>query len=212
MTIEVQGLGHSYNQIELFSNLTFSIPSGKSCAIVGANGSGKSTLMQILAGRITPQNGNVHFITPDQKVIPSEEIYAHISWMAPMIELYSVLTVNEALRLHARFKPLILPVNEILDLIQLTTHSNKLLKNLSSGMLQRFKIGLALFTQSSILLLDEPTGFMDEANTERFLTLIHEYQGSRTYLLASNIPQEYSRICQLISLHSFESFNSIYPQ
>jgi ABC-type multidrug transport system ATPase subunit len=200
MTIEVQGLGHSFNQNELFNNLTFTIPSKSSCAIVGANGSGKSTLMQILAGRITPQKGNVTFITSNNKVIPAEDVYSHIAWTAPMIELYAVLTVHEAVRLHARFKPLVLPIDDILDLIQLTPHQRKPLKNLSSGMMQRLKVGLALFSQSSLLLLDEPTGFMDEANTERFLSLIQEYQGERTYILASNIAQEWQSINQIISL------------
>jgi len=200
MTIEVQCLGHSFNQNELFNNLTFTIPSKSSCAIVGANGSGKSTLMQILAGRITPQKGNVTFIISNNKVIPAEDVYSHIAWTAPMIELYSVLTVNEAVRLHARFKQLLLPINDILDLIQLTPHRQKPLKNLSSGMMQRLKVGLALFSQSSLLLLDEPTGFMDETNTERFLSLIQEYQGDRTYILASNIAQEWQSISQIISL------------
>jgi ABC-type multidrug transport system ATPase subunit len=200
MTIEVQDLGHSFNQNVLFNNLTFTVPSNGSCAIVGANGSGKSTLMQILAGRIAPQKGKITFKTAKDQVISPDEIYTHIAWTAPMIELYSVLTVEEAVQLHARFKPLLLPINEILDLIRLTPHLRKPLKNLSSGMMQRLKVGLALFTQSSLLLLDEPTGFMDQANTERFLSLIHEYQGNRTYILASNITQEWQSIRQIISL------------
>jgi ABC-type multidrug transport system ATPase subunit len=211
MTIEVQSLGHSFNRNKLFHNLTFTIPSKSSCAIVGANGSGKSTIMQILAGRITPQQGTVTFKNTNNQIISTEEMYAHIAWTAPMIELYSVLTVREAINLHARFKPLFLPVNEILDLIHLTSHRHKPLKNLSSGMMQRLKVGLALFSKSSVLLLDEPTGFMDESNTELFLTLIHQYQNERTYILASNIAQEWQSLTQIIKLESLEetSFREI---
>ena len=204
MIIEAHNIGHAYNRHWLFRSLDFIIPSGNSCAIIGANGSGKSTLMQIIAGRIQPNEGKIIYHVkdsiPKNEFISPENLYTKIAWTAPMIDLYKVLTVKETLMLHAHFKPLMFSTLDCLDLIRLGTHSEKPVKNLSSGMLQRLKVGLALFSVSDLILLDEPTSFMDELNAEYILSLIQRYQGDRTLILASNLPHEWQHINRKIIL------------
>jgi ABC-type multidrug transport system ATPase subunit len=94
--------------------------------------------------------------------------------------------------LHFKLKPCRLSggIEACIEALNLAPHRQKALRHFSSGMLQRAKLGLALFSASDVLLLDEPTSFMDEANIRFALSLIEQHQGNRTLLLASNLPHE----------------------
>lgn len=190
--ISVQELGKKYYQRWIFKNINLEIEPGQHIALIGANGSGKSTLMHILAGQTLPTQGYVRYLT-DQKRIPMDHWYRYLSWASPAQNLYLDFTLREHLQIHFSLKPCLLKdPYHIIDILNLSQHQDKKLRFFSSGMLQRVKIGIALFTKSSILLLDEPTSFMDEKNTAHTLELIHTYAGKRIYILASNIPKEYA--------------------
>ena len=89
---------------------------------------------------------------------------------------------------------------EVIDILNLRPHIDKKLRFYSSGMLQRAKVGLALFTQSDILLLDEPTSNMDPDNANLILDLIDNHLEERTYVLASNMEREYQSFEHILRL------------
>ncbi len=190
--ISVHQLGKKFYQRWIFKDLTLDIHPEEHLALIGANGSGKSTLMHILTGHTLPTQGYVHYTTSDQRKIPIDYWYRYLSWASPAMELYLDISLSEHLNMHFSFKNCILPdPMNIIEILDLARHKNKKLRFFSSGMLQRVKIATALFTQSSVLFLDEPTSFMDEHNTQHTLQLIQEYIGKRIYILASNIEKEY---------------------
>ncbi len=200
MAIEARGLGHQFNQHWVFRNLAFSIPAGGSLAILGANGAGKSTLVKLIAGQLTHTEGTLAH-TVAGKTIEAENLYRHLSWCAPYIEAYPALTVQESFALHFRFKACLLSgAAECLDMLQLTAHARKPLHQLSSGLLQRVYLGLALFSQSALLLLDEPTSHMDEANAAFALALVTAHRAGRTLVLASNMEREYEHFHERLPL------------
>ncbi len=190
--ISVQQLGKKYYQRWIFRNINLEIKPGQHIALIGANGSGKSTLMHILAGQTLPTAGCVRYLI-DQQRIPMDHWYRYLSWASPAQNLYLDFTLREHLQIHFSLKPCLLKhPHHIIDILNLSRHQNKKLRFFSSGMLQRVKIGIALFSNSSILLLDEPTSFLDETNSAHTLELIQTYVGKRIYILASNIPKEYA--------------------
>jgi ABC-type multidrug transport system ATPase subunit len=184
-------LGHRYGRHWLFRQLSFELTAGEALVITGENGSGKSTLLRILAGQMAASEGSLTF-TEDAKAIEVERWYRYLSWSAPAIELYGELTVAEATEWHFRLKDCLLASsNAVLENLELSPLRKQQVRSLSSGQQQRLRVGLALFSASPLLLLDEPTAFMDSRQAERILALIDTYRQGRLYILASNRPDEY---------------------
>lgn len=191
-TLQLQHIGKRFQGKWLFRELTFTLQQGEQLALLGMNGAGKSTLMRIIAGQLTPTEGKVVMIS-GKKRISHDFFYPFVSWTSPAMQLYPDLTLKEHIDLHFQLKNCLLPTpTDMIDLLQLQKDADKKLRFYSSGMLQRVKVGLALFSQSQILLLDEPTANMDTENAQRILDLIQTYVGNRVYLLASNLEREYA--------------------
>jgi len=200
--IELAGVGKKYNKRWLFKDLSLSLGPEKKLALIGTNGSGKSTLLRIIAAQTSPSVGNVKY-SLDGKAIPLTNAYQHISWMGPYLEVFPELTLHELFRLHFRFKSPIVPsLEELMELLNLSGEKNKMLRYYSSGMMQRAKVGLAIFTQSRVLMLDEPTSNLDKKNASLILDLIEKYLGERIFILASNMEREYENIPRQLKLGS----------
>lgn len=202
LQIQLDGVGKKFYQRWIFRHISKKITPGNALAIIGGNGSGKSTLLRIIAGQLIPTEGKVSYHHHDGK-IKFENWYQHISWSAPALEIYLDLTLMEFWSLHFRIKKCYLnSLTEMASLLELRAHQDKKLRYYSSGMLQRVKVGTALFSQTSVILLDEPTSNLDSYYTELLMKLISEYVKDRIYILASNIPSEYNMIDHHITLHS----------
>ncbi len=173
----------------VFANVNFSLETAKRMAVVGANGAGKSTLLRIIAGAAAPDVGNVRFFDSDGE-IAVEKRYRHVSWSGPNVEFPPDISMRDAFKLHFSFRVPWAKPEQIAQIIRLQTHLDKKLRHFSSGMLQRFKVGTALFTQSALLILDEPTAFMDVENARYVWQLIEEHLNGRTFVVATNDPAE----------------------
>lgn len=198
--IELQQLGKKFYQRWLFRGINHNFSQQAHLAIIGKNGSGKSTLLRIIAGQMNSSEGKVLY-QKDQQPIKASDIYRHISWSGPHVQLYQDLTWEEHLNLHFRFRNCLLPKPEDLhEILQLSNHRRKKLRFFSSGMLQRAKVGLALFSRSTVLMLDEPTSHMDVENAHMMLDLVRKYVGNRIFILASNMEREYQDISERLFL------------
>jgi ABC-type multidrug transport system ATPase subunit len=200
MEIELQGIGKKFYGRWLFRNLNKQLKTGDRIALVGSNGSGKSTLLRIIAGQMQASEGKLSYSLEGKKIDP-ELFFRQISWSGPYVELYQDLSFAEHLRLHFRFRKCLLESkDEVIELLQLGPHRDKKLRFYSSGMLQRAKVGLALFTQSEVLMLDEPTSNMDRDNARRILGLLESHLGDRIFILASNMEREFGSFSNILRL------------
>lgn len=191
-TVALQDIGKRFYGRWLFRHIDFSLESGDKLALIGTNGAGKSTLMRIIAGQLSASEGKC-FYTKGKMRVPYDNMYQYISWTGPQVQLYPDFTLKEHIDLHFQFKKCLLPQSsDIVSILNLTEHADKKLRVYSSGMFQRVKLGLALFSQSDLLLLDEPTANMDEENAKYALGLIEKYLGNRVLVMASNLEREYS--------------------
>ncbi|MEM7655055.1 MAG: ATP-binding cassette domain-containing protein [Bacteroidota bacterium] len=198
--IQATDVGKKFYGRWLFRNISHDSAEAHRLALIGKNGSGKSTLMRILAGQMSPSEGKLAYLLNGTS-LPANQWYQLISWSGPQIDLYPDLTLSEHIRLHFRFRDCLLPASqELIELLRLRPHANKSLRYYSSGMLQRVQVGLALFTQSHVLMLDEPTSHMDEENARLMLELVETYLGDRLFILASNLEREYQSIPSRIHL------------
>jgi ABC-type multidrug transport system ATPase subunit len=155
--------------------------------IAGKNGSGKSTLIKMLSGYLTPSSGFIHHYINEKK-IDAGHIFNYISLAAPYTDLIDEFTLREIFEFHCKFKKLTEPVSfaEFEQFIRLKGHSQKSLGHFSSGMKQKIQLALALLTDSPVLLLDEPTSFLDSDTKKWFSSLIENHKASRIIIIASN--------------------------
>lgn len=159
--------------------------------ILGANGSGKSTLLQVIAGSLIPSEGIVK-LNVNGSNVQEENVYKHISYAAPYLELFDEFTLTECIEFQAQLKPFRkeLSTKQIIEITELEKAKDKQLKYYSSGMKQRVRLALAVLADTSLLLLDEPTSNLDRKAIDWYQNLVSYHSQNRMIIVASN-QQEY---------------------
>lgn len=192
MTITVSNLGKRFNREWIFRGLTTEFKPGNIYAITGPNGSGKSTLMQVLWGQVPPSEGTIEFKS-EYGAVPLEGAFKHIAIAAPYMDLLEDFTLREHLEFHFRLKTAQSGLNtrKLLEKLELETASNKPIKQFSSGMKQRVKLGLALFSGSEAIFLDEPTTNLDEAASGWYMNNLTAVMSDKVVFIATNQPTDY---------------------
>ncbi|MES2645711.1 MAG: ABC transporter ATP-binding protein [Bacteroidota bacterium] len=196
MQIELRNLGKRFNRQWIFRKLDFQFTTGNAYAIVGPNGSGKSTLLQVIAGAVEKSEGDSLW-TLNNQLLPPEAHYKHTSIAAPYLELIEELTLFEFLSFHHSFKPFLdgYSVTTIIDTLGLKDAANKQIRNFSSGMKQRVKLAQAIFTKTTVVMLDEPTSNLDIEGIELYNRLLATHCQERLLIICSNDEAEI-QICK----------------
>ncbi|SHK79726.1 ABC transporter ATP-binding protein [Hymenobacter psychrotolerans] len=192
MQIEATGLSKRYARDWIFRGLTHTFQPGTATAVLGPNGAGKSTLLNTLSGQLLPTAGTLRY-TQAGTLVPVEEMPPLLAYAAPYLELIEELTLTELLQFHTRFKPLRpgFGPKQLIELMYLEKSSHKLVRDFSSGMKQRLKLALALYADTPLLLLDEPTTNLDRAGVAWYQEHVRATLAGRTVLVSSNVPEEY---------------------
>ena len=197
MKIILSDAGKRFNREWIFRHFDYQFFSSHAYAITGPNGSGKSTLLQFIAGALMPSEGKIAYYNADGE--PKAEFFQFLSIAAPYLEIIEEMTANEFLTFHHQFKPLIsgMTVSQILERVSLKDAADKQIRYYSSGMKQRLKLAQAFFSDTPILLLDEPTTNLDGPGITMYHELIQDFLKERLLIISSNDPLEYS-FCQTV--------------
>ncbi len=204
--------GKKFNRDWIFRNLNYTFQSGNSYAITGPNGSGKSTLLQVLASSTNVSEGKINIKIHSNSIssiniateIQSENVYQYISMAAPYLELVEEMTVTEFLQFHSVFKPLMLSVSEIITAIGLEKAASKQIRYYSSGMKQRVKLAQAIFSNTPILLLDEPCTNLDTSGYDLYHQLLKKYCSNKMVIISSNDENEIGFCKERISMNDMK--------
>ena len=180
--IKVSGLvkqitdGHSHKSI--LDRLDLHLEAKHSVAISGDSGSGKSTLLNILAALDNADKGVVKVagltLNNMNEVQADQFRKKHLGIVFQQFNLIDCLSVWDNITFPARLNGL--PIsryhNDLLEQLGLSAHKHKLPVNLSGGEQQRVAIARALSHQPSLVLADEPTGNLDDNNSQRVSELL----------------------------------------
>ena len=205
MKIEAQHIAKKFVKDWVFKDLNYTFLEGEQYAITGPNGSGKSTLLQVLAGFIPTTEGKIIF-SEHQNLLEESTIYQKISYASPYLEQIEEFTLSELIDFHFKFKNLtyLSSTKELIELMYLEKSVHKQIKFYSSGMKQRVKLGLAFFSEASLLILDEPTSNLDTTGISWYHNLIEKYTKNKTVLIGSNQAYEYSFCNNILKITDYQ--------
>lgn len=210
-SITASNAGKRFNRDWIFRNFNYRFETGKSYAITGANGSGKSTLLQAIAASLHLSDGGVEYRISNTEQgmsneVEDDEVYKHISIAAPYLELIEEMTASEFLAFHANFKPFIsgIGIPEILRTIGLEKAADKQIRYYSSGMKQRVKLAQAIFSDTPLLLLDEPCTNLDSAGYALYNQLIETYCSARLVIVSSNDAAEMAFCAERLEMNDWK--------
>lgn len=211
IAIDVSQLSKRYTSKgpDSLSDITFQIPMGKVCCLLGPNGSGKTTLLKIMAGLIKPNGGQFTVAGFDPQKNP-RKFKSEIGWM-PAEEksgLYGRLTGRQNLNFFGTLQGMEQAEmdrvigNLALQIgIDLNSEMDKMVLKISSGAKQKLGLARALLHNPSILLLDEPTRNLDPHTTMRFRRLIKNHltrNQKKTVLLSTHMLDEARRLADTL--------------
>ena len=189
MKIILNNISKKYNKKYVFKNFSYQFEN-KYYSITGSNGSGKTTLLKIILGYITPQNGNVTYYKNNSKI--KDDNFGFFSFASPYQEIIEEFTLNEIINFHFKFLSPInkMKENEIINLLEMEEYSNIKISNFSTGMKQKVKLGLALFSECEFTLLDEPCSNLDDNGIIWYHKNVEESLKFKKIIVASNNKNE----------------------
>jgi len=195
-SIRLDAIGKRFNQEWIFKNINLEINSGDKIAILGYNGSGKSTLLQIICGFVTPSQGTIEY-NINGKNIPVEDVYQHLSFASPYLELIEDFSLREMFDFFVSIKPLQnnISVEEFISISTLEKIEDKPIRVFSSGMKQRLKLTLAFLSDVEFIFLDEPLSNLDAQGTIWYKKMVEMYAKEKTIFVCSNNIQDEIAFC-----------------
>ena len=200
-SITAENLSKRFNREWIFKDFNRRFASPHWYALTGPNGSGKSTLLQVLWGQLPPSSGVVVH-KQGSAVLSQDDLTRHISIAAPYMDLIGELTLMEHLRFHFQMKKIRnkMSLADLVDVLYLNEATEKYIHNFSSGMKQRLKLGLAMYTESNLVFLDEPGTNLDNQAFDWYCREIQKLRGKCLMIIASNNPREYPGETEIIDL------------
>ena len=124
-----------------------------------------------------------------------------------MLNFYDEMNIQEFFAFHFQFKKLRkgISTDAIVDLIGLKEAAQKPMRYFSSGMIQRVKLAQAVFSDTPVVLLDEPCTNLDEQGIQLYQSLIRDYCADRIVIVSSNEQQEYSFCTSFLAIGQYKS-------
>jgi ABC-2 type transport system ATP-binding protein len=202
MHISVEGLTKTYGNFKAVDDVSFAVQGGEIVGLVGPNGAGKTTIIHIILGLILPNGGKVRLFGTSLDE-DRERILQRLNFTSPYMAFPTRLTVLQNLTVFAGIYNVRQPETKILELLDrfgIKALKNKPVARLSSGEITRVGLCKAFMNDPELLLLDEPTAYLDLQAAVQVREILLELQRScgTTILYTSHNMHEVQRMCDRI--------------
>jgi ABC-2 type transport system ATP-binding protein len=200
--VETHGLTKRYGSgVLAVDSVDMSVRRGEVYGFLGPNGAGKTTTLRMLVGLIKPTAGTA---TVAGQTPGSPAGLARVGCLIESPGFYPYLSGRENLKVMADLAGApIRRVEEVLDIVELSSRAARKFGTYSTGMKQRLGVAAALLKDPELLILDEPTNGLDPQGMAEMRKLIKDIgQGDRTVLLSSHLLGEVEQICDRVGVIS----------
>lgn len=201
MEIRLENLSKRYTYQWIVKDVNLTFTTKYIYGVSGDNGSGKSTLLKLISGYLSPSKGKLIYKYNGDSILITQ-FYKYLSMVAPYSDIIQEYTMKEMFYFHQKFKPFKKSVTyeDFQNLIQLKDQKDKQIQFFSSGMKQKLQLALAILSDTKILLLDEPTAYLDENAKLLFKNLLLGNTKDRIIIISSNDPYDLSLCDKIINL------------
>jgi spermidine/putrescine ABC transporter ATP-binding subunit len=162
--VKIQNLHKKFDAIKAVDHISFTIHSGEFLSLVGPSGCGKTTTLNLIAGFLQPDEGEIYI---DGELINHVPIYKRkLGMVFQSYALFPHMTVMENIAFGLQMQKLdrstiVREVGRVLELVRLSGVENRYPRQLSGGQQQRIALARALVINPKVLLLDEPLSNLD---------------------------------------------------
>lgn len=202
MSIKVQNISKSYNNIKAVEGITFEVKEGELFGLIGPDGAGKTTIFRILTTLLIANQGSATVAGFDV-IQDYKSIRNCVGYMPGKFSLYQDLTVEENLSFFATIFGT--TIQENYDLIkdiyvQIEPFKKRRAGALSGGMKQKLALCCALIHKPKVLFLDEPTTGVDPVSRKEFWEMLKRLQQKGITILVSTPYMDEAALCDRIAL------------
>lgn len=193
-TLQINNILHTYEGKETpaVNELSTELFKDQIFVLLGHNGAGKSTLINVIAGVLHPDHGNV-MLNNENLITNKDYLYKIIGLASQEDIFYDELTVLENLVLMSGIKGVTdnMPeINKLIVDIELAEKSNSLAQDLSGGQKRKLCLALALIGKSKFIMLDEPTSGMDITAKRQMWDFLKAHKKDKIILLTTHSLEE----------------------
>lgn len=190
--VEIKKLSKSYGKKEIIKDMNLNIPKGKIVGLLGPNGSGKSTMIKLINGLLNSNSGEISI----NGLNPSIATKKIVSYLPERTYLNDWMKVSDLLKFFEDFYE-DFDITKAKDMIKsLDINIDEKLKTMSKGTKEKVQLILVMSRKADLYILDEPIGGVDPAARTYILkTIIQNYSGGSTLLIATHLISEIETIC-----------------
>jgi len=205
IAMTAKAVSFSFGYHHVFRNFSTEKVSGEICGITGPNGSGKSTLLKVFSGAFSPSSGTLA-LEVGGKAVSRDKWYRYCSIAAPYTDVIETFTPLELIRFYRKFKAddSSLTYENLLSTSGLEPFSNKMIRQFSSGMIQRMRLILALGSASPLMLLDEPTSNLDDNGKQWLYMHLKACSSRKLTFIASNDPDDVKQCSVSVNIMDYK--------
>ena len=196
--IEVKNLTKKYGETVALSGISFNVEEGEIFGLLGPNGAGKTTAIDIIAGLLIKDSGEVKILDKEPEEAKQDmNVVSSYTWLTGIMSVYENLKVYGILY---GVKDPEKRINFLLDLFEILDLKNKQYQKLSAGQQTRVNLCKGLINNPKVLLLDECTSGLDANLADKTRKIIKNLKQKTAILFTSHNMFEVEQLCDRIAI------------
>ncbi len=185
-TLELRDVAVHFGRLKALDGLDVALEGGRVTLLAGPNGAGKSTLIRVLLGLVRPDRGRI--VIDGREVLVDRALKERLGYLPESVAFSEVLTGREVLAFFAAARGVDRArIGVTLSRVGLAAAADRAVRDYSRGMRQRLGLGVAILSSPELLVLDEPSGGLDQDGLSLLWSVLDEWRAAgRVVLLASH--------------------------